>query len=117
MLLTISQTRIRNILERGTEVELELLGLQEAVELLGAVACLDADQIPPQCIEIAALCGRQVTTKKSLVTSHNDSHCCLCLSCACRLPLCLNIVGNLIRTYGGPGWEEEIPRYTALNAS
>ena len=59
-MLTISQTRIRNILERGTEVELELLGLQEAVELLGAVACLDADQIPPQCIEIAALCGRQV---------------------------------------------------------
>ena len=26
-----------------------------------------------------------------------------------RLPLCLNIVGNLIRTYGGSGWEEEIP--------
>ena len=26
-----------------------------------------------------------------------------------RLPLCLNIVGNLIRTYGGIGWEDEIP--------
>ena len=26
-----------------------------------------------------------------------------------RLPLCLNIVGNLIRTFGGSGWEEEIP--------
>ena len=25
-----------------------------------------------------------------------------------RLPLCLNIVGNLIRTYGS-GWEDEIP--------
>ena len=67
-MLTISQTRIRNILERGTEVELELLGLQEAVELLGAVACLDADQIPPQCIEIAALCGRQV--KENSLSHH-----------------------------------------------
>ena len=27
-----------------------------------------------------------------------------------RLPLCLNIVGNLVRTYGGSGWEEEIPQ-------
>ena len=26
-----------------------------------------------------------------------------------RLPLCLNIVGNLIRTFGGSGWEDEIP--------
>ena len=25
------------------------------------------------------------------------------------LQLCLNIVGNLIRTFGGSGWEEEIP--------
>ena len=28
----------------------------------------------------------------------------------CVVPLCLNIVGNLVRTYGGSGWEEEIPQ-------
>ena len=40
-------------------------------------------------------------------------HVCIGLSQAqlCgRLPLCLNIVGNLVRTYGGSGWEEEIPQ-------
>ena len=75
-------TRIRGILRQGTEVELELLGLQESVELLAGCAEL-TEEIPPECLEIARLCG--------------------------RLPLCLNIVGNLIRTFG-VGWEEEVPK-------
>ena len=37
---------------------LELLGLQESVELIAAVAELDVDSVPPQLLEIAALCGR-----------------------------------------------------------
>jgi hypothetical protein len=63
-------------------VELELLGLQEPVELLAGVACLDDAEISPACLEIAQLCG--------------------------RLPLCLSIVGNLIRTFGA-NWEQEVP--------
>ena len=39
---------------------LELLGLQESVELIAAVAELDIDSVPPQLLEIAALCGRSV---------------------------------------------------------
>ena len=67
---------------KAEEVELELLGLQEAVEMLAAVAQLDAADISPVCLELAQLCG--------------------------RLPLCINIVGNLIRTFGN-GWEAEVP--------
>jgi hypothetical protein len=52
------------------------------VELLAGVACLDGAEISPVCLEIAQLCG--------------------------RLPLCLSIVGNLIRTFGD-GWETEVP--------
>ena len=69
-------------MEKAAEVELELLGLQESVEMLAAVAQLDAADVSPVCLEIAQLCG--------------------------RLPLCINIVGNLIRTFGN-GWEQEVP--------
>jgi len=49
-------TRIKNVLSsRGVEVELELLGLQESVELLSGVAELDVDFVPPICLEIAQL--------------------------------------------------------------
>ena len=49
----------RGILQKGgKEVELALLGLQESVELLSAVAQLDVEEVPPQLLEIAALCGR-----------------------------------------------------------
>ena len=75
-------TRIKGLLQGAAEVELELLGLQESVELLAGVACLDDAEISPVCLEIAQLCG--------------------------RLPLCLSIVGNLIRTFGA-GWEQEVP--------
>ena len=37
---------------------LDVLGLKEAVALLAAVAQLDADQLPPVCVEIAQGCGR-----------------------------------------------------------
>ena len=75
-------TRIKGVMQKAAEVELELLGLQEAVEMLAAVAQLDAADVSPVCLEIAQLCG--------------------------RLPLCINIVGNLIRTFGN-GWEQEVP--------
>ena len=75
-------TRIKGLVQGAAEVELELLGLQESVELLAGVACLDGAEISPVCLEIAQLCG--------------------------RLPLCLSIVGNLIRTFGD-GWEQEVP--------
>ena len=74
-------TRIKGVMQKAAEVELELLGLQEAVEMLAAVAQLDAADVSPVCLEIAQLCG--------------------------RLPLCINIVGNLIRTFGN-GWEKEV---------
>jgi hypothetical protein len=74
-------TRIKGMLQDATEVELELLGLQESVELLSGVAELDDGQSPPALLEIAQLCG--------------------------RLPLCLSIVGKLIKTFGG-GWEVNI---------
>jgi hypothetical protein len=75
-------TRIKGLLQGAAEVELELLGLQESVELLAGVACLDGAEISPVGLEMAQLCG--------------------------RLPLCLSIVGNLIRTFG-TGWEQEVP--------
>ena len=75
-------TRIKGVMENAAEVKLELLGLQEAVEMLAAVAQFDAADISLVCLEIAQLCG--------------------------RLPLCINIVGNLIRTFGN-GWESEVP--------
>ena len=78
----LATTRIKGVMEKAAEVELELLGLQEAVEMLAAVAQLDAVDVSPVCLEIAQLCG--------------------------RLPLCINIVGNLIRTFGS-GWEQEVP--------
>ena len=53
-------------------------------QLLLSVAELDTTgAVPPACLEIAQLCG--------------------------RLPLCLSIVGNLIRTFGD-GWEDEVAR-------
>ena len=52
------------------------------MELLAGVAEIDASQLPPECLEIAQLCG--------------------------RLPLCLSIVGKMIKTFGS-GWEEEVP--------
>ena len=51
-------TRIKGIMPKGMEVELELLGVKESVELLAAVAEIDVDQTPPCCLEIAQLCGR-----------------------------------------------------------
>ena len=48
-------TRIKGIMPKGQEVELELLGVRESVELLAAVAEIDADQTPPCCLEIAQL--------------------------------------------------------------
>lgn len=64
-------TRIRNVLSEGTEIELgrssrvavicdsflyfaELLGVQESVALLAAVAQLDSDLVPPVCLEIGS---------------------------------------------------------------
>jgi len=47
--------RIKGILDKGTEVTLELLGLQESVDLIVAVAELDDGSVPPQLLEIAAL--------------------------------------------------------------
>ena len=52
-------TRIKGILSSsGIEVELELLGVQESVELLAAVAEINGSQIPVVCLELAQLCGR-----------------------------------------------------------
>ena len=48
-------TRIKGVLLQGTEIELELLGMQESVALLAAVAQLDSDTVPPVCLEIAHL--------------------------------------------------------------
>ena len=39
---------------KGIEVELELLGVKESVELLAAVAEIDVDQTPPCCLEIVS---------------------------------------------------------------
>ena len=75
-------TRIKGLLPEAAEVELALLGLQESVELLAGVAELDVTSIPPECLEIAQLCG--------------------------RLPLCLSIVGKMIKNFGD-GWTEEVP--------
>ena len=50
--------RIKGILGKGTEVTLELLGFRESVDLIVAVAELDDHTVPPQLLEIAALCGR-----------------------------------------------------------
>ena len=43
---------------KATEVELELLGLQESVEMLAAVAEIDG-AVSPACLEIVQLCGRE----------------------------------------------------------
>ena len=80
---------------KGLEVELELLGVKgiassvklsrlddmilgvsiESVELLAAVAEIDADQTPPCCLEIAQLCGRlPVSLLVCFVTT--DEVCC-----------------------------------------
>ena len=48
-------TRIKGLLPGAAEVELELLGLQESVELLASVACLDDAEISPVCLEITHL--------------------------------------------------------------
>ena len=80
-MVDLQTTRIKGIMPKGLEVELELLGVKgtriavaqtflrpadmilvlvqtESVELLAAVAEIDADQTPPCCLEIAQLCGR-----------------------------------------------------------
>ena len=67
---------------------------------MAAVAEIDADQTPPCCLEIAQL----VFSVRSVLVFHSL----FCTIQCGRLPLCLNIVGNLIRTYG-TGWEQEIP--------
>ena len=92
---------------KGLEVELELLGVKgrktantlfataltksnatESVELLAAVAQIDADQTPPCCLEIAQLVSLNV-----LSTDHTcslNSYFSSILQCG-RLPLCLNV--------------------------
>ena len=47
-----------DVLTRLAEIML-LLVKTESVELLAAVAEIDADQTPPCCLEIAQLCGRR----------------------------------------------------------
>lgn len=54
---TLFSTRIKGLIPKGTEVEVELLGLQTPVELLANVAEPDDAQVPPVCLEIAQLCG------------------------------------------------------------
>jgi hypothetical protein len=77
-------TRIKTLLRGSTEIELALLGLQESVELLAGIAELQNESIPPECLQIAQLCG--------------------------RLPLCLAIVGRLIQQYGtDKSWTTEVP--------
>ena len=93
---------------KGLEVELELLGVKESVELLAAVAEIDADQTPPCCLEIAQLCGRLPVSSCVLFCLVLFLLILFCDVMSYVLQLCLNIVGNLIRTYGS-GWEEEIP--------
>ena len=46
--------RIKGILDKGFEVELELLSVRESVELLSAVAQLDTDEVSPCMIEIVS---------------------------------------------------------------
>ena len=46
--------RIKGILDKGTEVELELLSVRESVELLSAVAQLDTSEVAPCIIEIVS---------------------------------------------------------------
>ena len=78
--------RIKGILDKGREVELSLLGgmdmqlpifwslilvvagVQESVELLSSVACLDPDQVSPVCLEIGALC-RILSLHSTLILS------------------------------------------------
>ena len=50
--------RIKGIMDKGFEVQLELLSVKESVELLSAAAQLDTNEVPPCMIEIAQLCGR-----------------------------------------------------------
>ena len=40
----------------------------ESVELLAAVAEIDADQTPPCCLEIAQLCGRLPVSNRFLLS-------------------------------------------------
>ena len=79
---------------------MELLGLQEAVELLAGVAEINASQIPPVCLEIAQLWYIHNYSLTIAMTT-------LYLSSG-RLPLCLNIVGKLVKNYG-PNWQEDVP--------
>ena len=83
-----------------------MVASSESVELLAAVAEIDADQTPPCCLEIAQLCGRLPVSSCVLFCFVLFLFILLCD--VCILQLCLSIVGNLIRTYGS-GWEEEIP--------
>ena len=46
--------RIKGILDKGTEVELELLSVKESVELLSAVAQLDTTEVSPCLIGIVS---------------------------------------------------------------
>ena len=70
------------------------------------MAEIDVDQTPPCCLEIAQLCGRLPVS--SCVLFRFVLFLFILFCDVCVLQLCLNIVGNLIRTYGS-GWEEEIP--------
>ena len=62
-------------MSKATEVELELLGLQESVEMLAAVAEIDG-AVSPACLEIVQLCGREY-----ILTLHPKLYCYSCLCC------------------------------------
>ena len=60
---------------KATEVELELLGLQESVEMLAAVAEIDG-AVSPACLEIVQLCGREYISC-CYILQWNSYLCCL----------------------------------------
>ena len=63
-------TRIKGILDQGTEVELALLSVRESVELLSAVAQLDTNELSPCMIGIAQSCGRLPVSDLFCDTTH-----------------------------------------------
>ena len=63
-------TRIKGILDQGTEVELALLSVRESVELLSAVAQLDTNEVSPCMIGIAQSCGRLPVSDLFCDTTH-----------------------------------------------
>ena len=88
-------------------MELELLSVPESIQLLLSVAEMDTSVVPPACLTIAQVLSMMLCSTYSDVWSGRHSQLCG------RLPLCLNIVGNLIRTFGD-GWEDEVATMFAL---